>query len=125
MKFYYLCFFMIFFNCNLFAQEGHKRDYVWLRGYDANYYQNASGEGTIINFNEDIVAFEFIENDMNFNQMNASISDPLGNLLFYTNGCYVADASHQIMERGDSLNYPGEVYDNNCLDGDGYTLNQG
>ena len=55
----------------------------------------------------------------------SSISDSTGNLLFYSNGCYIADASHQMMENGDSLNYPGEIYDNNCGNGNGYTVANG
>jgi len=50
---------------------------------------------------------------------NASISDDDGNLLFYSNGCYIKDANHQIMPNGEMLN-PGQAYDNNCPDG-GYS----
>ena len=45
---------------------------------------------------------------MSFDLTNASISNEEGNLLFYTNGIIVADATHQMMENGDSLN-PGQT----------------
>ncbi|MFT5266260.1 MAG: hypothetical protein ACI8YQ_005024 [Polaribacter sp.] len=108
----------------LFAQNEQKRDYVWIRGYDQNAIE-PGGEGTLLNFNGGNVSFEFLAKDMEMRFMNASICDSLGNLLFYSNGCYIADASHQMMENGDSLNYPGEIYDNNCGNGNGYTVANG
>src|SRR5690606_11621192 len=45
-----------------------------------------------------------------------------GNLLFYTNGIRIVNASHEIMENGNGLN-PGEYADDNIVSG--YTLNQG
>lgn len=106
------------------SQVENKRDYVWVRGYDQNAIQ-PGGEGTLINFNGGEVSFNFIDNEMNMRLMNASICDPEGNLLFYTNGCFIADASHQKMLNGDSLNYPGLIYDNNCGNGAGYTAGGG
>ena len=44
-------------------------------------------------------------NGLEFDQNNASISDQDGNLLFYTNGCAIANKNHEIMENGDSINY--------------------
>jgi len=49
------------------------------------------------------------------------ISDSLGNLLFYTDGCRVVGADHQLLENGDGLN-PGEAHDIQCGEnGFGYT----
>ena len=39
----------------------------------------------------------------------ASVSNNKGELLFYTNGCQVLQADHQLMENGDSLNF-GKYY---------------
>ena len=44
------------------------------------------------------------ESELNFNDTNAAISDKDGNLLFYFNGIDIYNASHQIMEGGDTLN---------------------
>lgn len=54
---------------------------------------------------------------------NASISDDDGSLLFYTNGCYVKNAAHEVMPNGGHLN-PGFIYDDNCPDY-GYTTPSG
>ncbi|MFQ5447627.1 MAG: hypothetical protein ACE5FF_11910, partial [Saprospiraceae bacterium] len=48
------------------------------------------------------------EGSISFNLTNTSISNKEGELLFYTNGIVVADATHQVMENGDSLN-PGQT----------------
>ncbi len=50
---------------------------------------------------------------MNFSLTEGAISDTSGNLLFYTNGCYIANALNNEMYDGDSLN-PGSCIDNNC-----------
>jgi hypothetical protein len=122
-KFLLVLLYLIYANL-IIAQDEQKRDYVWIRGYDQNAIE-PGGEGTLIDFNGDNVSFNFLAKDMEMRFMNASICDTAGNLLFYSNGCYIADASHQIMENGDSLNYPGEVYDNNCGNGNGYTVANG
>ena len=59
---------------------------------------------------------------MNFNDDIAIISDTTGNLLFYTNGIYIADATHQPMLNGKGLN-PGKLADKN--EKYGYILPQG
>lgn len=122
-KFLLVLLYVIYANL-IIAQDEQKRDYVWIRGYDQNALE-PGGEGTLIDFNGGNVSFNFLAKDMQMRFMNASICDTTGNLLFYSNGCYIADASHQIMENGDSLNYPGEVYDNNCGNGEGYTVGNG
>jgi len=47
---------------------------------------------------------------MNLQRTNASICDTAGNLLFYTNGIFIANAIHEQMENGDGLN-PGQFTD--------------
>ncbi|MDO8368948.1 MAG: hypothetical protein Q7T20_19275 [Saprospiraceae bacterium] len=44
------------------------------------------------------------------------MSDQEGNLIFYTSGCYVVNAAHEIMENGDSIN-PGNVQQYICPSG--------
>jgi len=41
---------------------------------------------------------------MYFNAMQANISDEQGNLLMYTNGCWIADASGDTMQNGSNIN---------------------
>ena len=80
-----------------------KQDYYWPFGQDQNLDESG------------VQAFEFDFNDrpfspkarnggLNFDQNNASICDKDGNLLFYTNGCAVANRFHEMMPNGDSIN---------------------
>ena len=60
--------------------------------------------------------------DMNFYGYNVIGNDNEGNLQFYTNGLYIANAVHDTMENGEHLN-PGEYYDQ--MSDNGYILFQG
>ena len=48
------------------------------------------------------------------------INDSVGKLLFYSNGCEIANYQHQIMKNGEGLNIGGAVYEQSCLPGYGY-----
>jgi hypothetical protein len=107
------------------AQVGDKHDYIWVLGYDVDV-STPEGQGNLFDFNGDTLEVSFLVKDMNIDFTHASIADTAGNLLFYTNGCYIADASHEMMENGDEINYPSWAYDAHCDDGTrGYTLSQG
>ena len=71
------------FTQAIFIKE--KRDYVWLLGYNSNFVDTSVG-GTRIDFNYSppLLSYEF--RNLDFDATNASICDPIGNLLFYTNG---------------------------------------
>lgn len=96
-----------------------KRDYVWMFGYDNS--QPYFG-GTKLNFNSQPTSINYATQSINLSFTNSSICDENGNLLFYTNGMYVANANHQTMPNGDSLN-PGDLF--NYYSNNGYRLNQG
>lgn len=92
-------------GCALFAAPvfSQKLDNVWLMGYD----YSGSGLRSALDFYwgyPDTTAyytpFEIFETD-------ASICDDDGNLLFYTNGVYVADRNHALMEGSEDFNYDG------------------
>jgi hypothetical protein len=91
-----LCYF------NLHTQ---KNDYVWLWGgyrsdtLDLNLY------GNFINFNNGNRTFSKEIIKYRNDQVNASMSDDEGNLLFYFNGCRIAGKDHELIENGDSINY--------------------
>ncbi len=53
---------------------------------------------------------------MKFDAAQANMSDSAGNLLFYTNGCWIANATGDTMINGDSLN-PGNFADGYCTYG--------
>ncbi|MBK6639966.1 MAG: hypothetical protein IPG39_01385 [Bacteroidetes bacterium] len=52
---------------------------------------------------------------MEFRHTHANISDAQGNLLFYTNGVFIADATNDTMQNGSGIN-PG-AYSNLVPDG--------
>lgn len=105
----------------LYSQEppSSKRDYIWMFGYDNSppYFG-----GTKLNFNSQPLSINYTSQFINLSVTNSSICDEGGNLLIYTNGMYVANANHQIMPNGDSLN-PGDLFNN--YSNEGYRLNQG
>jgi hypothetical protein len=78
--------------------------------------------GTNIEFTQNMLPLaKKVSRPMNFSKgINASICDANGQILFYTNGCFVADRTDQMMENGDSINV-GEVFEDYCdLDDFGY-----
>ena len=106
---------------SLLAQISDKHDYIWILGRDTDP-STPEGEGNLYDFNGDTLEVSFIEKNMEIEVTNASISDTAGNLLFYTNGCYIADATHEMMENGDQINYPGWSFDTKCTGYDGYRM---
>ena len=75
----------------------HKFDYYWPSGRIDNTSE--------IDFKNRPVESTIRDGGLWYDRTNASICDAEGNLLFYTNGCQVADSTHQIMPNGDSLNF--------------------
>jgi Secretion system C-terminal sorting domain len=94
-------------NMMVFAQTPDaKRDHVWLFGYDSAYHlTNPKSGNTIVDFNIAPSANYFEYSEMNFNDDIAIISDTSGQLLFYTNGVFIADKTHKAMENGKGLNF--------------------
>ena len=81
-----------------------KQDYHWFFGTDQNLVQEGI-QGLYFDFNQAPIEARVHNNALNFTQNNASIADTSGNLLFYTNGCAIANRHHELMMNGDSLNY--------------------
>ncbi len=104
-------FFLLSFSFPLFSQ--YKFDYTWLMGLRPSgpaFPQNCMN---IMTFGGD--SLKVAKDSFNSQTFvtNASISDDDGNLLFYSNGCYIKDANNQIMQNGGNLN-PGIIYNDNC-----------
>ncbi len=93
-----------------------KRDAIWMLGGQSN------GEGIQMDFNTDPVDVSLIKRDMQFIGANVSLCDTTGQLLFYTNACYLANANHELMENGDTLS-PGRIQGSYC-DINGAPINQ-
>lgn len=99
-----------------------KRDFIWLMGYLPNDSINRYG-GTKIDFNTTPPIFSFFNIPFSF-LANTMISDATGNLLFYSNGCFVANRNHEIMPNGEGIN-PGFMYEQWCEEDLGYPAHQG
>jgi hypothetical protein len=109
---------MLFF---LLTAHGQKHDYIWLMG--RNNQTNPAQAGTTIDFHTTPPDIYYEFREMYFRQANASICDTAGNLLFYTNGIYIANALHEPMENGTGLAAgPAGVQNQGAY---GYILDQG
>lgn len=93
---------------NLFSQGINN---IWLSGYNCG---NVSECGiSQINFLSGSPDTTHVPFGMNFLDCNANISDASGNLLFYTNGVYIANANNDTMLNGSGLNpstYTSQFY---------------
>jgi hypothetical protein len=105
----------------LVFSQNPKHDYVWLFGYDSNPDTTFFG-GTKIDFNGGQPDIFYENREMEFDITDASICDIAGNLLFYTNGIYIANAEDEVMENGDGLN--PDIFTYSWVD-IGYPLYQG
>ena len=77
-------------------------DNLWLLGYDT-IFQQVTGKMTI-DFSGGFPSITSTTRPMSMYASNASISNSNGNLLFYTNGVYIANANNDTMLNGDGLN---------------------
>jgi hypothetical protein len=100
-----------------------KGDYIWLTGYASNPTDSSFG-GSEVNFNEYPFSKEYFYREMSFDWTNASLCNDEGELLFYTNGCWIANADHVEMVNGDGIN-PGIIHADNCTSVGGYRMTDG
>ena len=74
---------------------------------NATWVLGNSKDGNLLKFN-DSISTSLINPGIYTAGSNSSISDLEGNLLFYTNSCWVANAKYELMKNGDTIN-PGEL----------------
>lgn len=86
----------------VFAQPGPACR--WVLGYNAQPPTGGQLGTAVLNFCAGSPEVEDIGQGMSFLTANASMSSPGGELLFYTNGIYVANAQHQPMPNGQGIN---------------------
>ena len=107
-KLYIFIIFTYLVSYLVFSQDA-KRDNSWILGYEHPNGSYPIGP-MLINFNNQTPSITLIQDTLNLGVCNASISDTLGNLLFYTNGIEVRDKNNVILQNGDSLNY-GDLWE--------------
>ena len=93
----------------LFAQA--KYDYNLVLGYQSN---SDTWETELFNLNFNYPPdnpFDVIDGLFDVWRTTTTMSDSLGNLVFYTNGCQISNANHQLMENGDSLSITVSIPD--------------
>jgi len=95
------------------AAAGQLHDGVWLMA-DDNTSVTTYIEGNVLDFRNGSLS---VSTDSFFIELHSSVAnicDADGQLLFYTNGCKIANAAHQLMENGDDIN-PGPVHELQCF----------
>ena len=100
---------LLYSSAAAFAQA---HDAVWVMGQDNNS-STPLIEGNILTFSETGLSLGEDNLLMDLHSSTANICDASGQLLFYTNGCRIANRQHQLMDNGDDIN-PGTVHDIQC-----------
>ena len=77
------------------------QDKLWMMGYGC-CVQNFSGIN--MDFRSGSLVVNAVTRHFNFTDTNAQLADSAGNILFYSNGIYVANSLNDTMLNGDSLN---------------------
>ena len=103
---------LLTFNLH-YGQQGINNN--WLMGY-SSWGGSPFGQ-TRMNFFNGAPTISYDSLEMDFNHTHANISDAIGNMMFYTNGYYLADATNDTMQNGSGLS-PG-AYANAFSDGFG------
>lgn len=113
---YFISFALIHFAFDMKSQD--KRDYQWIIG------GNGIGGGIVLDFNPSPVDISLGQTGIKMEGSNTSMCDKNGNILFYSNGCRIVNASGEVMYNGDSIN-PGIIQDSYCSSASGSPLRQG
>ncbi len=82
------------------AQQG--KNNLWMGG--TNSEEPIPFGGTDLEFQSGSVVVSYVQRDIDFRRTNANISNDSGNLLFSTNGAYLANATGDTLLNGTGLN---------------------
>jgi hypothetical protein len=80
---------------------------LWYMGY-ASWAGPPTG-GIDIDFMSGSPVINYVNRPMDLNRTHSNISDANGNVLFYTNGYYIADASNDTMSNGSNISPTGYI----------------
>ena len=106
----------LFFLCfclTVSTTLAQKFDNVWITGDDNQALDTTYG-GTLIDFNFHPPRATYHFRGQNMYSTNSSICDSSGSLLFYTNGCVIANSADKVIENGDNIN-PGNSHTLWCV----------
>jgi hypothetical protein len=92
---------LLFLLSRNFIVSGQGIDNLWLMGYQCC---TTLFHPMNLNFSSGSLVIDTVRRTMNMNCTNGQICDKNGNLLFYTNGIYIANALDDTMQNGDNLN---------------------
>jgi hypothetical protein len=94
--------FLISISCLFYSYANGQGFYsnIWQLGY----YTDSTYLKCFLDFTNGNPSVSNINRPINFDATNSSICDSNGNLLFYTNGIYIANANHDTMMNGNGLN---------------------
>ncbi|MBK7854921.1 MAG: hypothetical protein IPJ79_08475 [Bacteroidetes bacterium] len=98
----------IFLFCNCYILTHSQTTGVntnWILGY-GSYWGAAYGH-TLMDFNSGAPTITYDSLEMDINRTSANISDTNGNILFYTNGYYIADVTGDTMQNGNTISPTG------------------
>ncbi len=99
-----VCVLLCFMSQHSFCQNQGINNW-WLLGY-GSYWGTPYGH-TNINFYTGTPVLNPDSLEMDFQRTASNISDTTGNLLFYTNGYYIADATNDTMQNGSGISPTG------------------
>ncbi len=102
---------IILLSSNAIGQQGLSNN--WIIGYQS-YTSTPYFGCTRLNFLNGAPTVTYDSIGMDFNHTHTNISDSAGNMLFYTNGYYIADATDDTMDNGGGINpstYTSYFYD--------------
>ena len=110
--FHYLVWAFAIIPSTFLAQANH--DYNMVLGYQSN---SNTPETELYNFNFNNPSdnpFDLFDGFFDIWFSATTMSDDQGNLIFYTNGCQIANTNHELMENGDSLNVGPYYFERDC-----------
>lgn len=79
------------------AQNGFGNQWVFGR------FSTPNPSGTLLNFDSNSPQVLYFNKQMELEGSCTAMCDSAGNLQFYSNGCYIANANHQMMINGDGI----------------------
>lgn len=106
--------------CMLNVLSAQKEDNIWLLG-GATGSTDSVFKSCSLDFSENPFAVTHINKDLAYTFTNTSICDRNGNLICYSNGKNLYDASYKIMEGGANF-YPNALYEQGVTYNQGYIL---